>query len=106
MYFIVVKYAVKDEYADQWGELVREFTDTTLAEPGNKWFEWSRSISNPNEYVLVEAFEDDGAAAHVQSDHFAKMCRDFPRYLASTPKIISRQIEGQDWDEMGELQVN
>lgn len=25
--------------------------------------------------------------------------------LAATPKIISRTIEGDDWGEMGELQI-
>ena len=34
------------------------------AEPGNLFFEWSRSPENPSEYVLVEAFQDDAAEAH------------------------------------------
>ena len=105
MYFIVVKFSVKPQYADQWPELSREFTEATLAEPGNKWFEWSRSVKDPHEYVLVEAFEDHGAEAHVNSAHFRKMQEDFPQYLSATPQIISRQIEGDGWEEMGELTV-
>ncbi|WP_114906044.1 putative quinol monooxygenase [Ornithinimicrobium murale] len=105
MYFIVVKFPVKPEYAEQWPELVRAYTEATEAEPGNKWFEWSRSLKDPNEYVLVEAFEDDGAGPHVQSEHFAAMQQDFPQYLTATPKIVSRQVEGDGWDEMGELKV-
>lgn len=105
MYFIVVKFPVKPEYAEQWPELSREFTEATLAEPGNKWFEWSRSVKNPDEYVLVEAFDDDGAEPHVNSAHFRKMQDEFPRYLSATPQIISRQIEGNGWEEMGELSV-
>lgn len=105
MYFIVVKFPVKPEYAEQWPELVRAYTEATEAEPGNKWFEWSRSLKDPNEYVLVEAFTDDGAGPHVQSEHFAQMRRDFPQYLTATPKIVSRQVEGDGWDEMGELTV-
>ena len=105
MIFIVVKFHVKSEYADDWPELVREFTDATRAEPGNKWFDWSRSVAEPDEYVLVEAFDDDAAEAHVKSDHFAAMTERFPRYLDETPRIISRQIEGEDWDRMGELTV-
>ena len=69
------------------------------------WFEWSRSLKDPNEYVLVEAFTDDGAGPHVQSEHFATMQQDFPQYLTATPKIVSRQVEGDGWDEMGELTV-
>lgn len=105
MYFIVVKFPVKPEYAEQWPELVRAYTEATEAEPGNMWFEWSRSLKDPNEYVLVEAFTDDGAGPHVQSEHFATMQQDFPQYLTATPKIVSRQVEGDGWDEMGELKV-
>ncbi|WGT47564.1 putative quinol monooxygenase [Tessaracoccus lacteus] len=105
MYFIVVKFPVKPEFADQWPEISRPFTEATLAEPGNKWFEWSRSVKDPNEYVLVEAFDDDGAGPHVNSAHFKQMQVDFPPYLSATPKIVSRQVDGDDWDEMGELKV-
>ena len=63
MIFIVVKFEVKDEYAERWPEIVADFTAATRQEPGNKWFDWSRSLDNPNEYVLVEAFEDDAAEA-------------------------------------------
>ena len=106
MIFIVVKFPVKPEYADQWPEVVKEFTEATRAEPGNKWFDWSRSVEDPNEYVLVEAFEDDAAEAHVNSEHFQKMTEQFPQYLAETPQIISRQIEDDGWEKMGEVQVD
>lgn len=108
MIFIAVKFQVKPEAADQWPEITREFTEATRAEPGNKWFEWSRSIEDPNEYVLIEAFDDDAAEAHVTSEHFQKaISEDSPmrQALVSTPKIISRQIEGDDWDEMGEMKI-
>ena len=105
MIFIVVKFEVKDEYAERWPEIVADFTAATRQEPGNKWFDWSRSLDNPNEYVLVEAFEDDAAEAHVKSEHFTTMTAQFPQYLVRTPRIISRQIDGEGWDEMGELTV-
>lgn len=106
MILIVVKFPIKPEYADRWPEISAEFTEATLAEDGNKFFEWSRSVNEPNTYVLVEGFEDDGAGPHVQSDHFKKLQEEFPQYLTATPKIISRQIDGNDWDDMGELQVD
>ena len=105
MIFIVVKFEVKDEYAERWPEIVADFTAATHQEPGNKWFDWSRSLDNPNEYVLVEAFEDDAAEAHVKSEHFTAMTEKFPPYLVRTPRIISRQIDGDGWDEMGEVTV-
>lgn len=105
MILINVKFPVKPEYADQWPELSHEFTVATLAEPGNKWFEWSRSVADPNTYVLLEAFTDEGAEPHVNSDHFKKMQQDFPRYLSATPQIVSQQVDVDGWGPMGEVQV-
>lgn len=53
----------------------------------------------------MEAFTDDGAGPHVNSDHFKQAMQDMPQALASTPKIISRSVDGDDWDAMGELTV-
>ncbi|WP_147107621.1 putative quinol monooxygenase [Nesterenkonia populi] len=108
MILIVVKFPVRAEYADQWPEITREFTEATRAEPGNKFFEWSRSLEDPTEYVLVEGFDDDAAEAHVTSDHFRKATSsegEMFKALAATPKIISRPIDADGWEEMGEMQV-
>lgn len=105
MILIVVTFPLKPEHADAWPKTSRDFTEATRAEPGNLWFEWSRSVEDPSTYVLVEAFEDDAAEAHVSSPHFRAMQEEFPRYLAATPRIISRQVDGDGWEEMSELQV-
>lgn len=106
MYFIVVKYETLPEWTPRWIELVDEFTQATRAEPGNLWFEWSKSVEQPNEWVLIEAFTDDGAAPHVNSDHFKKAMQIMPQALAHTPKIVSRQVDGTGWDKMGELTID
>jgi len=105
MYFIVVKFETKPEWSDRWIDLVGDFTRATRQEPGNLWFDWSRSVDDPHEFVLVEAFTEDGAGPHVNSPHFAQAMKDMPQALASTPKIISRQVEGSGWDVMGELTI-
>ena len=106
MIFIVVKYQIKDGKREEFLEATREFTEATRAEPGNKWFEWSLSVEDRNEVVLVEAFNDDAGEAHVNSDHFAQGLEAKKPWLAETPKIISRTIAGDDWGEMGELQID
>ena len=64
-------------------------------------------MEDPNEFVLVEAFEDDAAGAHVSSDHFEQAMKDMPEALAKTPLIINTSIEGaRDWSHMGELNVD
>ena len=105
MIIINVRFPVLPEHAEQWPELSRDFTEATRAEPGNRWFTWSRSLDDPNEYVLLEAFDDDAAEAHVGSDHFAKATAEMPQWLASTPQIINTVVPDDDWGLMGEMQV-
>src|SRR6202008_5050531 len=106
MIFIVVKFETKPEWTDRWPELVASFTAATRAEPGNLWFDWSRSLDNPAEYVLVEAFRDaDAGAAHLNSDHFKAAMRDLPQALASTPRIISQTIDATGWSEPSKSKV-
>jgi quinol monooxygenase YgiN len=106
MILIVVKFEVKPEFVDRWIELTRPFTEATRNEQGNLWFDWSLSLENPEEFVLIEAFQDDAAEAHVTSEHFQQAMKDMKPALKSTPKIISRTVDGQGWDEMGELQID
>ena len=106
MIFIAAKFRVKPEYADNWPELTASFTEAVRAEPGCLWFDWSRSLDDPHEYVLVEAFRDaDAGGAHVQSEHFRAAQAALPPYLAATPKIVSQLLEQDGWNELGEMKV-
>ena len=105
MIFITVKFQVKAEDADRWPQIVAEFTEASRKEPGNLWFEWSRSLDDPNEYVLVEAFRDDAVAAHVTSDHFKQAMQALPAHLVRVPKIVNAPIPQDDWSEAGDMAV-
>lgn len=106
MIFIVVKFTVRAEHSDGWLDRVADFTRATRQEPGNLWFEWSTSVETPNQFVLVEAFRDgDAGGAHVNSDHFKAAMEFMGPLLAKTPEIISQEVPGTGWSEMGELSV-
>ena len=107
MIFITAKFQILPEHADDWPEISRPFTEATRAEAGCLWFEWSRSLDDPNEYVLVEAFRDgDAGGAHVSSNHFRDAQAELPSYLAATPKIVSQAVDQDDWSELGEMKVD
>jgi len=104
--FIVVKFRVKPEWVDRWVELVTPFTEATRAEPGNLWFDWSRSLDVPNEFMLVEAFRDgDAGRVHVESEHFAAALAAMPQALLETPRIVSQVVDQDGWNEMGEMTI-
>lgn len=107
MIFITAKFQILPEHADAWPEISGPFTAATRGEDGCLWFEWSRSLDDPNVYVLVEAFEDEEAGGvHVNSDHFKEAQATLPPYLAATPQIVNFVVPGTDWSELGEMAVN
>ncbi|MFH9086658.1 putative quinol monooxygenase [Streptomyces sp. NPDC017673] len=106
MIFITAKFRVRPEHADRWPEISAAFTEATRAEPGCLWFDWSRSVDDPTEYVLVEAFRDEEAgAAHVRSQHFRDAQRTLPPHLAETPRIVNMTVPQEDWSLLAEMAV-
>ena len=104
MIMSIVRHPIRAKYADEWPELSAEFTTATRAEPGNICFDWSRSIDDPNMYVLVEAFRDaEAGATHVNSDHFKAAMEQLPRLLAGVPEIVNVEVPG-GWSRMAEVQ--
>jgi quinol monooxygenase YgiN len=106
MIFITAKFSVRPESADRWTEITADFTAASRNEPGCLWFDWSRSVEDPTEYVLVEAFRDDEAgAAHVQSEHFKAAQQTLPPHLSRTPRIVNMKLPQDDWSLLGEMAV-
>ena len=106
MIFIVVKHPVRPEFADDWLDLVQEFTTATRAEPGNICFDWYRSAEDPDLWLLVEAFRDGEAGkAHVESIHFQAAISMLPKWLQRVPEIVHVEAPGDGWARMSELQI-
>ena len=90
MIFIAVKFTIRPDVADQWLARVAPFTTATRAEPGNLFFEWSRSVDTPHQFVLLEAFRDRAAGeAHVRSAHFTEAMAWMPEAIATTPERVA-----------------
>ncbi|MDR7328866.1 putative quinol monooxygenase [Corynebacterium guangdongense] len=106
MILINVKFRPLEEYQDNFMEKVAEFTEASRAEEGCLFFDWYRSTEDEGLYILIEAFQDDAAEAHVNSQHFKDSQELFPTLLKETPEIINTLIPGKTgWDEMAEFQV-
>lgn len=104
MILIVVKWKIRPEKVDGWLAEVDAFSQATRGEAGNLFFEWSRSVDDPNTFVLVEGFADsDAGAAHVGTPHFKAAMEWMPDWVAEKPKIIHMNAEGDGWGEMGEV---
>jgi len=106
MIFIAAKHRVRPENAERWAEVVEEFTRAVRSEPGCLWFEWSRSLDDPNEFVLLEGFRDEKAgAAHVESEHFRRAMEALPTMLTEAPRIINATVPQDDWSVLKEMTI-
>jgi quinol monooxygenase YgiN len=104
MIFITVKWTIRPERSAEWLSLVEDFTQATRAEPGNLFFEWYRSVANPDQFVLVEAFADGAAGGeHVGSDHFKAAMAWMPDVVAEVPEIVNVEVPGDGWSRMAEV---
>jgi quinol monooxygenase YgiN len=102
---IVVKFTIRPDKAEDWISLVDDFTQATRGEEGNVFFEWSRSVDNPNQFVLVEAFESpEAGGVHVNTDHFKTAMAWMPDVVAENPQIIHVEVPQDGWSKMAEIE--
>jgi quinol monooxygenase YgiN len=104
MIFIVVKFTIRDHDSDEWLARVGAFTEATRNEPGNLFFDWSRIVDNPNQFVLVEAFASaEAGQTHVNSEHFRTAMAWMPDVIAEAPEIIRVEVPQDGWSRVVEL---
>ncbi|WP_328906678.1 antibiotic biosynthesis monooxygenase [Streptomyces sp. NBC_00234] len=104
MIFIAVKFTVRSAERDNWLPAVDDFTLATRKEPGNVFFEWSYSVENPDQFVLLEAFASQEAGeAHVKSAHFAAAMETMSELVSEVPEIINVEVPGEGWGRMAEV---
>jgi quinol monooxygenase YgiN len=103
---IVVKFPVRPERAEEWSALAADYARAVNAEEGSLFFEWSRSLEEPDTFVCVEGFRDsDAGASHVDTPAFKDFVERAPDLVAAQPQII--YVDAPDvpgWGPMCEIQ--
>ena len=106
MILIVVKIPVRPDRADEWSALAADYARAVNAEEGSLFFDWSRSVDEPDTWVCIEGFLDAGAGgAHVGTQAFKDFVERAPDLVAAQPQII--YVDAPDvsgWGPMGEIQ--
>jgi quinol monooxygenase YgiN len=105
MILINVRFPIRPEKTDEWLDLAARYTAAVTAEPGNEFFQISRSLDDPNLYVCVEGFHDAAAGqAHMAQPHVAEFMATMPDLVSAQPTII--YVDAADvagFVEMGEI---
>lgn len=105
MILITIKFPIRPDRTDEWLALADSYAKAVNAEEGSLFFQFSRSLDDPDEFVCVEGFRDaDAGAAHTTTPHFAEFVEKAPDLVAAQPRIIyvdAPQVDG--WGPMGEI---
>lgn len=104
MIFITVKFPIRPDKTEEWLELADSYTKAVNAEPGNVFFQISRSLDDPNEYVCIEGFQDGAGGDHMATDHVANFMSTMPDLVSARPQIIYLEADHAGFGEMGEIQ--
>jgi quinol monooxygenase YgiN len=95
---IVVKFPVRPERAEEWSALAADYARAVDAEEGSLFFEWSRSLEEPDTYVCVEGFRDAAAGgSHVGTDAFKRFVDVAPRSRRSSTSTPPTSPAGARW---------
>lgn len=106
MILITVKFPIREDRMEQWHDLSSSYAEAVRAEPGCVFFEFSRSVAEPNTFVCIEGFRDsDAGAEHMRQDHVSRFMSEMPDIVSAHPLIIyvdAPEVEG--FAPMGEIQ--
>jgi quinol monooxygenase YgiN len=102
---IMVKFPIRPDKTDEFLELADFYTRAVQAEPGNSFFQFSRSLDDEHEFVCIEGFTDGSAGQeHMKQDHVTRFMSTMPDLVSARPKIIyvdADEVAG--FVEMGEI---
>ncbi len=106
MIIINVRFKVRPEAADTWLETTEELTTGSRAEDGCLWYDWARSVDDPNEFHLQEAWRNQAALdAHNVAPHHVGSWPRMREAVAETPRLVIIEGECPGWQPIEALAV-
>ncbi|NNG19032.1 antibiotic biosynthesis monooxygenase [Naumannella sp. ID2617S] len=106
MVLITVKFPIRTDRLSEWESVSRDYAEAVTAEPGNVFFEFSRSVLEPDTFICIEGFRDDAAGKeHMAQPHVDKFMSTMPDIVAAQPQILyvdAEEVTG--FAPMGEIQ--
>lgn len=105
MILITVKFPIREDRLEQWNSLSTTYAEAVNREPGCVFFEFSRSLTEPNTFVCIEGFRDSQAGGeHMAQDHVRQFMATMPDIVSAQPQILyvdAEEVTG--FGPMGEI---
>jgi quinol monooxygenase YgiN len=105
MILINIRMQIRPEKTDEWLALADSYAKDVNSEAGCLFFNFSRSLTDANEYICIEGFADaDAGGAHVKNSYVKRFFELMPDLVATQPQIIYIDTPHDGFGPMGEIQ--
>jgi quinol monooxygenase YgiN len=102
---INIKFPIRPDKTDEWLALVDSYAKAVNTEEGCLFFQFSRSLTDENEYICIEGFRDALAgSSHVQQPYVKDFFAAAPDLVSAQPQIIYIDTPHDGFGPMGEIQ--
>lgn len=104
MILINIKMQIRPEKMQEWLALADSYARDVSSEDGCLFFQFSRSLTDDNEFICIEGFKDAAAgAAHVTNSYVKKFFETAPDLVSAQPQIIYIDTPHDGFGPMGEI---
>jgi quinol monooxygenase YgiN len=105
MILINIKMPIRPEKMDEWLALADSYAKDVNSEDGSLFFQVARSLTDENEFIVIEGFKDaEAGATHVKQPHAKRFFDAAPDLVAAQPQIIYIDTPHDGFGPMGEIQ--
>jgi quinol monooxygenase YgiN len=104
MILINIKMQIRPEKMDDWLAAADAYAKDVNSEDGCLFFQWSRSLTDDNEFICIEGFTDaEAGGTHVKQPYVKKFFETAPDFVATQPQIIYIDTPHDGFGPMGEI---
>lgn len=105
MIVINIVMPIRPERMDDWLALADSYARDVNAEEGCLFFRFSRSLTDENEFVCIEGFQDaEAGATHVAQPYVKAFFDAAPDLVSAQPQILYIDTPHDGFVPMGEIQ--
>jgi len=105
MILINIKMQIRPEKMGDWLALADSYAKDVNSEEGCLFFQFSRSLTDENEFICIEGFTDaEAGGAHVKHSYVKNFFESASDVVATQPQIIYIDTPHDGFGPMGEIQ--
>ena len=105
MILINLKLPIRPDKMNEWLALADSYAKDVNSEDGCLFFQFARSLTDENEFIGIEGFQDaEAGATHVRQPYVKRFFDTMPGLVSAQPQIIYIDTPHDGFGPMAEIQ--